>query len=137
VVTTTEKCTFGGGFMRRGCGRPAVTDCVYCARPFCQEHGERGDRYMDVCSRKRCQDKRRDLDAHAAWKARVEQSNRVSVCADEKCEARLRHQCSRCKLLFCAGHVREMRVRDTSRQPPIDVHGLVCSHCAQRRKIWG
>lgn len=137
VVATTEKCTFGGGFLRSGCGAPAVTDCVYCARPFCQQHGERGEQFMDVCARKRCRDKRRDLEAHNEWKARVEQSNQVSVCADETCQARMRHLCSRCKLLFCHEHVREMRVRDTSRQPPIEVHALVCAHCAERRKIWG
>ena len=39
--------------------------------------------------------------------------------------------------MFCAEHVREMRVRDTSRHPPIEVKGLVCMHCRERRKIWG
>ena len=136
MVTTTDKCTFGGGFLRSGCGRRAVTDCVYCTRPFCQEHGERGEQYMDVCARKRCQDKRRDLEAHDEWKARVEHANRVSVCASEDCNARLRHQCSRCGLLFCEEHVSVMRVRDTSRPPATEVQALVCAHCAERRKVW-
>lgn len=135
-MTTTARCTYGGGFLRRGCGREAVTDCVYCGRPFCGEHGERGDQYMDVCARKHCRRKREDLDAHTVWRARVETANRVSVCADETCEARMRHACSRCTLLFCAEHVREMRVRDTTRQPAVEVKGLVCAHCADRRKIW-
>ena len=135
-VTAHQQCTYGGGFLRRGCGRAAVTDCVYCARPFCDEHGERLADYMDVCARKRCQRKRQDLDAHNEWKARVEPANRVSVCADESCDTRMRHQCSRCRLMFCADHVREMRVRDTTRNPPADVKAAVCAHCAQRRKIW-
>ena len=135
-MTTSQQCTYGGGFLRRGCGRAAVTDCVYCARPFCDEHGERLPQYMDVCARKGCQRKRDDLDAHTAWKERAEPANRVSVCADEDCDTRMRHQCSRCRLLFCADHVREMRVRDTTRNPPADVKAAVCTHCARRRKIW-
>lgn len=136
-MTTRQRCTYGGGFLRRGCGRAAVTDCVYCARPFCLEHGERAAQFMDVCARKNCQRKKVDLDEHTEWKARVELANRVSVCADETCEERMRHECSRCRLFFCAEHVREMRVRDTSRHPPVEVKGLVCPHCAERRKIWG
>ena len=135
-MTTIENCTFGGGFLRSGCGRPAVIDCVFCARPFCLEHGERGEQYMDVCARKRCQAKRRDLVAHEEWKARAGHANRVSVCAGEECDVRQRHQCSRCRLLFCADHVSEMRVRDTSRQPAVEVRAVVCEHCAQRRKLW-
>ena len=142
MVTTIENCTFDGALLRSGCGRPAVTDCVYCARPFCQEHGERGERgergeqYMDVCSRKRCRAKLLDLRAHDEWKARAGHANRVSVCAREDCEVRLRHECSRCRLLFCEDHVREMRVRDTSRQPAVQFRALVCKHCAQRHKLW-
>lgn len=136
-MTTTRRCTYGGGLLRRGCGRPALIDCVYCGRPFCEEHGERGADFMDVCVRKRCQTKREDLEAHNKWKTRAEPSNRVSVCADERCDARMRHQCSRCKLVFCATHLRQRRVRDTSRQPSVDVQGMVCAHCAGRRKIWG
>ena len=135
-MTTTARCTYGGGLLRRGCGQAAVTDCAYCARPFCEQHGERGSHYMDVCSRTRCQRKREDLDAHTRWQGRVEPSNRVSVCADERCGARMRHECSRCRLLFCAEHVRAMRGRDSSRQRPAAVKALVCAHCAQRRKIW-
>ncbi|MDA1062416.1 MAG: hypothetical protein O2895_05875 [Chloroflexi bacterium] len=135
-MTTIENCTFGGGFLRSGCGREAVTDCVYCGRPFCAEHGERAAQYMDVCARKGCHNKLRDLEAHDAWKARVADANRVSVCAQEDCSARLHHQCSRCHLLFCGEHVREMRVRDTTRMPAMEVRGLVCEHCAQRRKLW-
>ncbi len=135
-VTTSARCTYGGGLLRRGCGQAAVTDCVYCARPFCEEHGQRGAQYMDVCSRTRCQRKREDLDAHTEWRARMELSNRVSVCADERCDSRMRHECSRCRLLFCADHVREMRGRDSSRQRPAGIKALVCAHCGERRKIW-
>ena len=135
-MTTSRRCTFGGGFLRRGCGQAAVTDCVYCARPFCEEHGERLPQYMDVCARKNCQRKREDLDAHTEWRERVESSNRMSVCAEETCDARMRHGCSRCTLLFCADHVREMRVRDPMQQGPSNIKSLVCTHCAERRKIW-
>ena len=135
-MRTDQTCGFGARFMRRGCGRQAVSDCVYCARAFCAEHGERGEHYMDVCSRKRCREKLRDLRAHEEWRARVEGSNRISVCAFESCDSRLRHQCSRCQMLFCAEHVKEQRIRDNSQQPSIEVLALICRHCAERRKTW-
>ena len=137
MVQKDRSCAFGGSFLRRGCGREAVTDCVYCARPFCEAHGERADHYMDVCAGKRCQQKLRDVSAHEEWKARVESSNLVSVCAEESCESRVAHQCSRCHVLFCELHVKERRVKDTQRQPAIEVVAAVCAHCYERRKIWG
>ncbi len=122
--------------MRRGCYREAVSDCVYCARPFCAEHGERGEDYTDVCARKRCRKKLLDLRAHSQWRGRVSGSNRVSVCATEDCAERMRHQCSRCRLLFCREHVRDREIGDHSVQPAAKVLALVCIHCSERRKIW-
>ena len=136
-MLTDQTCAYGNGFLRRGCGRQAVTDCVYCARPFCEGHGKRADDYMDVCARKRCREKLQDMRAHKEWRERVEVSNRISVCANEECGARLRHECSRCRLLFCEEHVKEQRVKDNSQQPAPEVLALICAHCSGRRKIWG
>ena len=136
VAPSAGTCSYGGGFLRRGCGREAVTDCVYCDRPFCADHGERGDHYMDVCARKRCQDKLRDVEEHNAWKLRAEPANKVNVCANEECDARLRHVCSRCRLYFCEAHVRERRVTDNSQNPPVESYALMCKHCEARQKLW-
>lgn len=133
---SAQSCEFGSGFLRRGCGRDAVTDCVYCGRPFCEQHGERAEDYMDVCAARRCSEKLRDVRAHAQWRQRMSDSNRVSVCASEHCAERMHNQCSRCRLVFCPDHVREREVSDHSTQPPTKVLAIVCDHCVARRRLW-
>ena len=109
-----QGCKFGSSFLRRGCGRRAVSDCVYCARPFCEQHGERGEDYMHVCAGRRCRAKLEDLREQTQWRARVAASNGRNECALEGCRERMRHQCSRCRLLFCREHVRPPDIRDRS-----------------------
>lgn len=133
---SVQTCVFGSGFLRRGCRRDAITDCVYCGRPFCEEHGERAEDYMDVCAGKRCSEKLLDVREHRAWRLRVAQANRVSVCALDDCAERMRHECSRCRLLFCAGHVNEREISDHSMQPSAKMIAVVCIHCHDRRKLW-
>ncbi len=130
-------CSVTLGLLRRRCDRAAAASCVYCGRPFCADHGDRGPDYTDTCSRKACRAKRRDVREHLAWKQRVRESNRISVCALEDCENRMRHQCSRCRLAFCEEHVKVFRVvvpGVTTGQP---TRALVCEHCLGRRKLWG
>jgi len=130
-----ETCAFGG-LLRRSCGAPALSACVYCGRPFCQSHGARGEDYTDVCLGKKCRAKLSDLDAHRAWKRAAAVANLTSLCAREVCEERMRHQCSRCLLLFCAAHVEERYIMDIRVQPAKRVAAVVCRHCAGRRKVW-
>ncbi len=129
-------CTYPIGMLRRACGREAVTSCVYCGQPFCLTHGERGDDFQDVCHRRACTVKLRDLEAHTTWRREVLVSNRVSMCAQIECGERMRFSCSQCRLLFCDLHVREHDVKDTRVQPPRKVRALVCAHCVERRRIW-
>lgn len=129
-------CTDGRAFLRRACGRPAVGACVYCGEPFCAEHGERGDDYIEVCRRKTCQAKFADVRAHQEWRTRAELWNRTSVCAHEECEERMAHRCQRCRLMFCSEHLRPRTIveRDVDgvRQQTV----LLCPHCAARRELW-
>ena len=129
-------CTHPVGFLRRDCGRVAVTACVYCGEPFCENHGVRGPDYLDVCRRSACVAKLEDLQQHLAWRAQVSNANRVSVCAALDCSERMRHACSQCRLLFCEAHVSEHDVKDTRVLPARKVRTLVCEHCLERRKIW-
>ncbi|MEZ4502255.1 MAG: hypothetical protein R3C39_06495 [Dehalococcoidia bacterium] len=131
-----ETCTLGGGLLRRACGRPALSACVYCGEPFCADHGERGPDYADVCARRECVAKQRDVEAHVEWKSRMQPLNDVSVCAEGECTERMRHQCSRCRLMFCAEHVKEVDVIDSTTRPPQRSRALVCPHCAARQSIW-
>ena len=129
-------CSVTLGLLRGRCDRVAAADCVYCGRPFCAHHGKRGPDYTDTCSRKTCRAKGRDLQEHLEWRERVGESNRMSVCALEDCESRMRHQCSRCRLVFCEEHVKEFRVVVQSGAPNRSTRAVVCEHCRSRRKLW-
>ena len=130
-------CSVTLGLLRRRCDRAATANCVYCGRAFCADHGDHGPDYTDTCSRKVCRAKGRDVQKHLEWKQRVRGSNRTSVCALENCENRMRHQCSRCRLVFCEEHIKDFRVsvhRGAASQP---TRAVVCEHCRGRQKLWG
>lgn len=131
-----EACAHGGGLFRSRCGARAIGACVYCGRAFCGAHGERGPEFADVCGRKRCQTKQLDVDAHQEWRRGAARANRTSVCADERCASRMRHECSRCRLMFCDDHVQERHITDRTQDPPARVIAVICDHCAGRRKLW-
>lgn len=135
-MNTEETCTLGGGLLRRACGAVAIAACVYCGEPFCADHGERGPDYTDVCARRECVAKQRDVESHIEWRHTMQAANDVSVCAAEACEDRMRHQCARCRLLFCSEHVKEVDAVDSSTYPAQRSRALVCEHCAARQKIW-
>lgn len=132
-----ETCETAMGLLRRACGRPAITSCVYCGKPFCDRHGERGPDYMDVCSRSECQGKLRDIQEHQSWRREGAGSNSVSVCAEPECGLRLQHQCYQCRLGFCDAHLKEQDFTDKNRTPPRRVRALICAHCLARSKVWG
>ncbi len=156
-------CKFGSSFLRRGCGRRAVSECVYCTRPFCRQHGERGEDYTHVCAGRSCRAKLEDLREQQEWRARVAGSNRRNECALEGCRERMGAGCSRCRLQFCQDHLRPPDIRDRSLKSTIDkiIHGralltvaslpagrperllpsdpgpsLICTHCAERPRSW-
>lgn len=130
-------CSHGGGLFRRACGRESISECVYCGRPFCDAHGTLGPEHADVCARRTCRAKQADLAAHLEWRERVRPANAVSVCAQQGCSERMIHECSQCRLMFCAEHVKEKNVLSRRTDPPTRVLAVVCGHCATRRKVWG
>ena len=128
-------CRSGGGLFKQACTNDAIASCVYCGRKFCDEHGERGPDHIDTCSRRACRKKRADVLLHQAWKQGGEAMNRGAICAVEECEERMRHRCSRCLLMFCIEHIRNMRM--VSRSGMRDQgRAVVCDHCRGRRGIW-
>lgn len=129
-------CDFSPWFLRGRCRRAAVSECVYCGHPFCERHGERGPDFTDACARKSCTRKVRDLAAHIEWKRRVMSANSISVCAEEICQERMHHTCSRCRLNFCQAHVKEKTVTNRTVQPSRREIQLICVHCRERRKLW-
>ena len=112
---STDRCTFGAGFLRRGCRREVVSQCVYCSSPFCDEHGDDG---TNVCSQEPCRENLLDTRELADWRRRVARSNRHGVCAIETCRNRMSLPCSRCQLRFCDDHLRHRRIRVRSPKSP-------------------
>ncbi len=159
MAATARSCKFGSSFLRRGCGREAVSDCVYCTRPFCDTHGERSEDYTHVCAGRRCREKLVRLREHTEWRSRVAGSNQRNECAIERCSERMGYSCMRCRLLFCREHVRLPDIRDRSigstmdrmfraraiqitafapggragpLLPPAGEPAYICAHCTKR-----
>ena len=159
MAARARSCRYGSSFLRRGCGREAVSECVYCTRPFCDRHGERGEDYTHVCAGRRCREKLANLREQTKWRARVAKSNERNQCAIEGCFERMGPGCSRCRLLFCQKHVRTPDIRDRSIGSTVDRifrgralltagqapggrpelllpsaggPSLICAHCAKR-----
>ena len=157
-----RNCGVRSGLFRFNCLDAAIADCVYCDRPFCEQHGERGEDYEDVCARTGGRELLRDIRTVVAWRARGGEANKRNQCPVDGCEEGMDHQCVRCRLLFCRRHVRgrphprgsAMRVFDVVtlykahhdmasirfpnlvRSPRTNAPGLVCGHCYHRLKVW-
>lgn len=118
------------------CGGDAMAQCQYCARAFCRRHGVVLEDGQQVCSRKACVAKRRDLDLHMVYKEAVRLRNEHDACGIEACEAELGAQCVRCKGLFCAGHVQKRQETVLENRVRVARMSTLCRHCWARRPIW-
>jgi hypothetical protein len=129
-----QRCEVKKGLFR--CSSEAVGLCQYCGRPFCREHGELLGDAQEICDRKTCQEKRSDVERHQAYKQFVVMRNEVSSCGVPGCAGELAAQCSRCRGLFCAGHVarREETVVENHRR--VTKMTALCDHCWARRPLW-
>jgi len=117
----------------RACGRPGVAVCQYCGRSFCSEHGDRLADGQEICYTKDCGRKKEDLIQHFAYQAAVGERNAAMHCGQERCDVQPQGECSKCRGLFCTGHLqeREVELRDGT-----TIRGSVCAHCNKRRKLW-
>lgn len=137
MVLIEGVCTFGGGFLRRSCGRPASGQCVYCGEKFCPDHGEHLENYHEVCGRSACQTKYQDVNEHRQWLDDRRPRNALSMCAEEACAERMVHECQRCRLHFCADHLQQRQIAERTREGGTTrALRIVCEHCADRRRIW-
>ncbi len=117
----------------RACGRLGVAVCQYCGRSFCGEHGDRLGVGQEVCHTKDCGRKREDLIQHLTYQAAVGERNAAQRCGQERCEVQAKGECSKCRGLFCLGHLQE---RDVEMRDGTKNRGSVCAHCHKRRKLW-
>lgn len=117
----------------RACGRPGIAVCQYCERSFYSEHGDRLEADQEICHTKDCVRKKEDVIQHFAYQAVVGERNATQRCGQERYDIQPEGECSKCRGLFCASHVKEqdvvMRVGTTTR-------GSICAHCNKRRKLW-
>jgi hypothetical protein len=127
-------CAHGGRL--RACSRRLVGQCQYCARGFCDRHGEQfGDR-EEVCRRPLCQAKRRDLVAHLAFRAAAVKRNGESCCGQPQCEEKPAQDCQRCRADYCAGHLQEHMTTAASNGARGAEVLRLCTHCVERIAIW-
>ncbi len=136
VRAVQSACGVSLGLLQGSCRQPAVATCVYCNLPFCADHGERRPDHTDTCSRRVCRRKTRDLAAHQAWRERAQQPNKVSGCAHAECTERMRHQCSRCRLMFCDRHVHAVSANPDAAGGLREIQIAICDHCRKRDKLW-
>ena len=129
-------CSSGAGFLRRGCGRESAGLCVYCAAPFCTDHGSLNADYYQVCNRKLCLAKFADIEAHQRWLDAHQSPNRMSMCAEDGCQERMQHSCQRCRLRFCDTHLIDKAVTEFRLEGRVRTVQLMCPHCAERRVLW-
>jgi hypothetical protein len=123
------------GFLS-SCGAAAAAQCVYCARPFCDRHGEVLEDGQEVCSRKFCVAKKDDLVKHFAYKEAVLVRNRQRLCGVEVCKSNFVGQCSRCKGYFCEKHAFPSDEPAVETQSGAPQAVRQCKHCEKRRPIW-
>jgi hypothetical protein len=129
-----QGCQVGGRFSR--CANQASETCQYCGRAFCAAHTGFTEDHEAVCSRKPCVAKRRDLDAHLAYRTRVLQRNRAGLCGIDACDPHPPFECSLCQGRFCGRHLTERLYPFRTGMVSVDRPVSICAHCWERRGIW-
>ena len=118
------------------CRRPLLGQCQYCAQGFCDAHGNRLDDGQEICTGKRCEQKRLDVAAHLVFKAEAAERNAAGACGLPNCSAAPSVDCDRCGLKFCAPHASQVMtsvVRGAEREAEVLT---LCRHCRERLALW-
>ena len=133
-MATTHVCRVKSGLFK--CKAAAVALCQYCGRDFCRRHGEVLADGQEICSRRFCIEKRRDLEQHLVYKAAVQEQNEAGSCGVAGCRSSLSEQCERCRGFFCGRHVESRSELVLENQVRVPRMAALCSHCWKRRPIW-
>ena len=135
TTVATRPCQRRRGLFGR-CGSVACGACQYCGRLFCAAHGVVLEDGQEICSRRFCTDKRRDLIRHLAYKEVAHTRNTTRLCGVEGCDRPIGGRCGRCDGYFCGRHVdgrEEMYLHNGVRMRRM---ATLCHHCWARRPIW-
>jgi hypothetical protein len=134
ITMAGSLCEVGRLFSR--CEHMSEHTCQYCGRRFCAEHTHFVEGHEAVCSRKRCRQKRDDLESHLRYRERVEQRNRAGLCGVEDCGPHPGFECSLCHGHFCAQHLRERLYPFSAGYTTVERPVSICTRCWERRKVW-
>src|SRR5579883_708712 len=127
-------CRHGRFYAR--CGEASVGSCQYCGRPFCSLHGTIDAEGEQICARERCRRKQADLAEHLVFRERALLRNRHHLCGIEGCMEERSGQCSKCRALFCEGHLTDRTETVRQGMASITRPASFCEHCLRRRKLW-
>ena len=134
TAVATQVCQLRRGLLR--CGGEAAGLCQYCARLFCSRHGVVLEDGQEICSRRFCVAKRRDLLKHLAYKEDVATRNEQRQCGIEGCSRPIGGRCARCLGYFCGHHVEAREEMFLQNQVRLRRMATLCRHCWARRPIW-
>jgi hypothetical protein len=129
-----KKCQLGGRL--RGCRRPLAGQCQYCARGFCDHHGDQFGGRQEVCQRESCQAKKNDLLAYEQFKVDAAARNDTNRCGIHPCEVSPKTVCERCSAHYCIEHLKQHVVevvRGFERAPEML---SLCTYCVARIGVW-
>lgn len=134
TVAVGQICQVKNGFFR--CDEEPAGFCQYCGRHFCRRHGVCLEDGQEVCSRKFCVAKLRDLARHLAYKEAVFERNEARLCGIGGCDHPLAGRCARCKGYFCGQHVGSREEVVLQNKVRVSRMATLCRHCWARREIW-
>ena len=127
-------CEFRRRF--RTCGQAGIAICQYCGSSFCEQHGARLEDGQEICSRPLCRRKRADLEQHLVYKESVAERNGERLCGEAKCGQPPVGACSKCRGLFCLGHLGQGAIEERRGSTVVRVRASLCGRCRKRRSLW-
>jgi hypothetical protein len=119
-----------------GCRRRLAGQCQYCARGFCEAHGECFGDGEEVCYRDACQAKKRDLAEHLRFRDAALERNRAGACGEPDCPHPLTRDCQRCRAQYCGAHLRQVLTTTIQGGEQASDVLRLCTHCIARAAIW-
>lgn len=129
-----SRCEHGGRILR--CRRPLVGQCQYCARGFCDKHGQVFEDGQEICIHKRCESLRVDVELHLVFKIEARVRNSANTCGEQGCREPYTTFCDRCGCRYCAEHMRQVILTIPRGGELTTEAQLICDHCRARLPLW-
>ena len=123
------------GRLRR-CREPMIGQCQYCAKGFCERHGQVQEDGQEICVEDRCERLRVDVAQHLVFKAAAKERNRDLLCGEPECAQPPTLPCDRCGCRYCEDHLRQV-IMTIPRGGELQTEAVaICDHCRERLPLW-